>query len=198
MMGLLSGIVTLFSSLLILFNFFGGIFAVVWLGILREWGLIIQGSLFILFASWAVSFLLLPSLALVLPINYFVERKSAIGVAIFGFLNLSYTFAIIAGVSYYVFEFFLSSSPDIALLPVLVWAYTVATAPWTYMASKEGPDSTGSTTTVFFTELGLISVVILIEFFGQPLLRSFYIFGAIMLLPLLLNTSIAVSEFRSK
>jgi hypothetical protein len=81
---------------------------------------------------------LMPSVALSAPGVYFAKRGITIGFYFFGFLSSVYTYVLIAawcgGVTYY----FLNDAPTGAFWPLLIWAYGVATAPWTYMAQQDG------------------------------------------------------------
>lgn len=172
-------------------NMVGGIVAFIWLAILGQWAFIIGGVLYIFLGYWFVSLMLMPGMIFLLPINYFNEKKNAVGLALFGLLNLAYVFVIIAVSSFYITQTFTDNLTGSNLVPLLIWSYSVAIAPWTYMASKEGRSDSafdGTTTTLYFSQIGLIITLILVGFFHKSLLESFYIFGWIMIIPLLLST----------
>lgn len=190
----LEWLVAVVSLPLLLLNMVGGIAALIWLAVLGQWNIVILGVLFSFFGYWLVSILLIPSMALILPVTYFAERKNIIGLSVTGFVNLAYTMAIIGGVSYCVYYTFTGNLSAHYLLPAVIWSYSAAMAPWTYMASKEdrsnGFDAT--TNTLYFAQLGLIVVSVLVAFFNFSLVGSFTIFGYIMIIPLLIQTIVLV------
>lgn len=193
---ILNGIIALISFPLVLLNIIGGIAALIWLIVLGEWNAILLGILIMLIGAFVISFLLMPGLIFMLPISYFAEKNKVFGLAIFGFLNLLYTFAIIAISSYFIFYYITNSVGSEHMLPALIWSYAAATAPWSYMASKEEGargEFNGTQSTLYFAELGLFVVVILLAFFHQTLVTSFYIFSGIMIVPLILSVSIVAN-----
>ena len=173
---------TLLVPILIL-DFLGGIVGFIWLAIYGEWGVIIGGFLYMFLSTFIISILLLPSLLLVAPVAYFAERKQYLGLGIFGLLNASYVAIIIYFTCAWMLQSYTSSVPDgNSILPYLLWGYSIATAPWAYMASKEGEEATGTFTALFLTKLGLLVVVISTGFLNVSLDTSLNYFAFIMFL----------------
>jgi hypothetical protein len=88
--------IAIISLPLIVLNLLGGVASFIWLAILGEWNIIIFGTLYILFGYWFVGLLLIPGMVFVLPISFFAKNKNIVGLAVSGFINLFYVFAVIA------------------------------------------------------------------------------------------------------
>jgi energy-coupling factor transporter ATP-binding protein EcfA2 len=195
----------LFSTLLVpilLLDFLGGIVGFIWLATYGEWGVLIGGFLYMVISTFIISFLLLPSLLLAAPAAYFAERRQYLGMGIFGILSASYVALIIYFTCAWIFQSYTSTVPDgNSILPYLLWGYSIATAPWAYMASKEGEDATGTFLALFFTKLGLLVVVVSSGFLNVELDTSLNYFAFIMFLEVLftagLTTLILVSARKS-
>jgi len=186
--------VAIVSVPLIVLNLLGGIISFIWLAILGEWSTILYGSLYIIFGSWLVGIFLIPGMIFMIPIVFFEKKKNTAGLAISGFMNLFYVFAVIAGSSYLIYLNITDNLTNVHLLPLLIWSYSVAISPWTYMASKEERSSTGfdgTLVTLYFTEIGLVIASVLIAC-GLDLSKSFTIFSVIMVIPLLMATYMVV------
>jgi len=52
--------------------------------------------------------------------------------------------------------------------PYLLWAYGMATGPWTYMAAREGQDAVGSTLAALGACVGVIGIMGVILFASHP------------------------------
>jgi len=68
-----------------------------------------------------------------------------------------------------------------AIIPHLLWGYATMMAPLSYMASKEDPDSTGTTMAVFFAQICYF-IYVLFYFFGQQFiywLSAMIVFGVL-------------------
>jgi hypothetical protein len=112
-------------------NVCGFIGSGIWLLVIGQWRSVVAGILVCVIAKFVISLALLPSVALGAPGIYFAKRRITIGVYFFGLLSSIYTYVLItawcAGVTFY----FLTDAPAGAFWPLLIWAYGVATAPWT-------------------------------------------------------------------
>lgn len=195
----------LFNTLLVpilLLDFLGGIVGFIWLAVYGEWGVLIGGILYMFISTFIISILLLPSLLLAGPAAFFAERRQFIGMGIFGLLSASYVALIIYFTCAWILQSYTSSIPDgNSILPYLLWGYSIATAPWAYMASKEGEEATGTFTALFFTKLGLLVVVISTGLLSVNLDKSLNYFAFIMFLEVLftagLTALILISERKS-
>ena len=100
---------------------------------------------------------------------------------IMGWLALVFTYSLMV-----VWE---QEAPFIAML---LFAYSVATSPLLYMASKEPPDSEGTNLTMSIVVIGSILTVVL-AFLGVPLVYPLIILCVLMLLRTFLLTALGVS-----
>jgi hypothetical protein len=73
---------------------------------------------------------------LALPMAGLGERR-AFAAALIGLPAMIWTYAVIAVSCAWVFSG-ITTTPHGSLIPYLLWGYAAATAPWSYMASKEG------------------------------------------------------------
>lgn len=133
----------LFFPLLVL-NSFGGLIAAIWLAILGEWRIIFSGLVLIFFSSFALSFLLTPGWFFSNLAARFAEQRKKIVALSIGSLTAIYTMSVLIAFSLAIlFDFTQRAAISTPLLPVLLWAYTAAMAPFAFMASKENnPQST--------------------------------------------------------
>lgn len=178
---------------ILLLDFLGGIIGFIWLATMGEWGIIIGGVIYMIIGAFVVSLLLIPSLILVAPITYFAKKENIAGTAFFGLLSVSYVAIIIYYTCAWIFQAYTGSVPaGNSILPYLLWSYAIATAPWAYMASKEGEESTGTFMALFFSKLGLASVVALTGFFGVALSTSLGVFAFIMFIEVIVAATITV------
>jgi energy-coupling factor transporter ATP-binding protein EcfA2 len=178
---------------ILLLDFFGGIIGFIWLAILGEWGIIIGGVIYMVIGAFVVSLLLIPSLLLVAPITYFAKKENTVAIAFFGLLSVSYVAVIIYFTCAWIFKAYTGAIPaGNSVLPYLLWSYSIATAPWAYMASKEDKDATGTFMALFFSKLGLACVVVLTGFFGVALSTSLGVFAFLMFVEVLVAATITV------
>jgi hypothetical protein len=167
-MNALLGFIKLFSLPIVLLNIVGGIISLIWLAILREWGAIGYGICAIIFSTFAISFLLLPSLLLSGPGTYFLKKGHKYLFYMFSFLSNLYVNVLITVWCVGSLLLFMEKASPASLIPMLIWSYGIATSPWTYMASKEGPDALGSCVPSFFAQIGYIIMMFMVLFHCCP------------------------------
>jgi hypothetical protein len=145
----------LMAPMLVL-NLLGGLVGGVWLAILGDWSTLFFGIAYMVVGAFALSLLLAPAMLLALPMAALGERR-AFAAALIGLPAMIWTYAVIAVSCAWVFRG-ITMTPQGSLIPYLLWGYAAATAPWSYMASKEGNDG-HSGVAVFFASLGLIAMM---------------------------------------
>lgn len=151
-------IINVISVPIILLNYFSGIVGGIWLLILGQWRLV--------FASIAVSFVVplayslvtIIQMPLVLLMSYAEERNKKTLAIFSGFINLFIGHAVIF---FYVFGVLeavikISIKTHLSIIPFLVLGYSVATGPFSFMASRESEDSVGSFIGVFVTQISYL------------------------------------------
>ena len=153
-----------------LLNFLGGIVGGVWLAVLGKWGLLGIGILSIFISSSSIVWTMMPSLLLTVPGALAIERgKWAIGMPCLLIANL-WISAVMAVWCVGCFWIVKSYHTNGTIWPYLLWAYSMATGPWTYMASKSAPDEYGSTISAFAACLGAIAIMGVLLFEDSPTL----------------------------
>jgi hypothetical protein len=160
-----AAIMSLISIPVMLLNFGGGIIGGVWLAVLGKWSLLGLGLASMFISSFGLGLALMPGLLFVAPGALALDRgKYVIGILCLIMGNL-WTFAIMTvwcvGCFYVVFSGYYSSG---SVWPYLLWAYGMATGPWTYMAARGGPEETGSTFSAFGACVGAIAIMGVIIF----------------------------------
>ena len=141
--------------IIILLNFLGGIIGGVWLFILGEWEFILIGFIISIFFPWIYTLISM----VITPVNlltaYFYKKSKKMPSLISGFVGMFFGHIIII---FYVL-IVLSNSTDnatlakVSVIPFLLFGYSVATSPFSYMASKEPSDSYGSYFAVFIAQI---------------------------------------------
>lgn len=165
-------LVTLTGLIFIPLNIFSGIVAVIWLIIVREWGLLVFGVITGFVMPWGYSIALLPTFPLLGLLTRFVERGNKKLTILLGFVMSFYTNIVNVLWVYYVFNEVTSNSNH--LVAKMLWGYSITMGPLGYMASKEDPDNSG-------TFLGLL--IAQISYF---LLVILFIFNQVSMLPLII------------
>ena len=141
----LLGVISVLSLPVMLLNFGGGIVGGIWPLILGNWALVGLGLLSMFISSIGLSLALAPGLLFSGPgVLALGHRRYVIG-SIALLLGNLWTFVVMTvwcvGSFYVVFRsYYIGGS----IWPYLLWAYGMATGPWTYMAAREGQDSIGS------------------------------------------------------
>lgn len=148
-------------------NMFGGIVAGIWLVLQGDWWALGYGIVFLLISHWGVSLLLVPFFLLSVPSMRLIERgKLFLGRVLFALGSL-YMQAIMFFWCVFVTGFFLKHPRNASLFPILLWAYGVATGPWTFLASKDQEAEGGnefSVISILFLQAGYLVGAILFVF----------------------------------
>ena len=156
-----SAVMSIIMTALIALNFFSGIIAGIWLAIIGDWGSIGLGFLFGFVMPYAFAIASLPSMGLALLLGLVAEKGSKIFTALLGFLSSAYNNILIAIWAFYVFGFFIGQIESSSYIPYLLWGYSTVMAPLAYMASKEPPDSYGTSLGLLFAQVCFLVLVIL-------------------------------------
>jgi hypothetical protein len=198
----LTALITAFSVPMILLNLLGGIVGGIWLIILGMWSPI-GVSLGILFVgSFALGFLLMPSLIFAIPAAKAAERGNT-GAAVFiGMFALLYTTILIVAWAFMILKAFAGMGPDAAQWPLMLISYGAATGPWAYMASKEERANPGgvqhSAIHVFFLSAGYIVAMGARLFAAASFETCLWILIITMVIGLILQGIVAAEEHRMR
>ncbi len=150
---------------IMLLNIFGVVVGGVWLGILGEWGKVGIGIAGMVGGAFLCSILMLPGFALTIPgLALWVKggvfaRLLATPLLLIGH---SWTYVVMTAWAFGAFLLlFKNVSVYGSILPYALWAYGVATAPWTYMLQKDvqaGNDH--GAIGVFFLQIACVLLVL--------------------------------------
>lgn len=193
-MGLVTALSTIAVPIMIL-NLLGGIISGIWLVILGEWDEIIRGIIFIVVSGFVISFALMPGLLFAGPAAMAMERGKKILGVFLGSFSILYTVALISIWCIWIMWLFVSSAPESSLIPLLIWSYGVALAPWMWLAQEDqrGGGNEFSILTTLFAQVAYIFGMI-IFFFGATFGTIAITFGIIMLIGAALQIIIAFGE----
>jgi len=160
-------------------NMLGGVVAAIWLAILGQWGAIGIGVAVMFGAHFAIAIAMMPQIALGMPSAWLLEKGYRVLGAIFALPALIYLYALITFWCGIVLQSSMARvSTEAMLIPMVLWSYAVATAPWTYMAQRE--NNIGSSTPIFFMELGYIVAGSMIVFGRSAFGDAMVVFAGIM------------------
>lgn len=143
-------------------------------------------------SGFAISIALMPSLLFAAPAALAIEKgKKLLGIFL-GSLSVLYTFALMSIWCVWIMWLFASSASDKSLIPLLIWSYGVALAPWMWLAQKDqqGGGNEYSMFTIFFAQISYIFTMIMF-FLGATIGAITITFGTIMIVGAILQVIIA-------
>ena len=190
------GIVITLMIPLFLLNTLGGIVGGIMLLFGGDWQPVVLGIVIMLLSIPVISLLMLPMLLFISIISYFYRRKNVVGLALTVFVSQSYLYGLIFGIGYSIFGAMQQFAPDANNFALIIWAFAVASGPWTYMASKEG-DNNSTQSTLLVTQVGLLVVVIAL-LCGVSLDDVFDVVRALVVIPILFSTWFAIQLVRNR
>jgi hypothetical protein len=122
------------------------------------------------------------------------KGKKLLGIFL-GSLSVLYTIILITVWCIWIMRLFVSSANEGSLIPLLIWSYGVAFAPWMWLAQKDqqGGGNEYSIFTIFFAQVSYILGMGMF-FLGSTLETITIIFGAIMLIGAVLQIFIAFGD----
>jgi len=174
-MAAIAGILTIPIMIL---NLLAAVVGGIWLAFAGDWSVLLIGLSAILIGHFAISLLLAPSMILVIPMNWALEKNHTTFAILLAIPSVLWTYLILAAWCFIWFRYFLHGVTDGTLVPRLLWAYAVATGPWTYLASVDARSDPRSPaiTTSFFAQIGcVIMMVIAFATDGRPDDNSMYL-----------------------
>jgi len=190
-----NGVLTGLTVPMIVLNSVGSIISGVWLLFLGEWWALIQGIIFILLSSFTVSILLLPNIGIAALATLFYKRGEQFLGMFFLSASLLYTLLLITFWSTWILNMFIVEATPSSLIPLLIWSYGVALAPWSWLASKDQGEGGNefSVMTTFSTQLAYIIAIIAI-IAGTSIVATVPIFLLILLINFIAQLYIVISN----
>jgi len=182
-----------------LLNFGGGIVGGIWLAFLDKWGLLGLGIVSMFISSFGISLALAPGLLFAAPAVVALDRGRYIIGGLCLTLTNVWTYVVMTvwnvGCFYVVVGYYDHGS----IWPYLLWAYGIATGPWTYMAARGGPEEAGSYLSAFGACVGAIAIMGLLLFKHQVTVVDAAIdFGIPMLIVFILQTVVSFLFIREQ
>ncbi|MBL7188598.1 MAG: hypothetical protein ISS70_19920 [Phycisphaerae bacterium] len=158
----LSGIISATTSTAwLLFSFFAGFAAGIWLLILHDWQLVVFG--FVASLVMPKAYALLTFLPVLLLANL-AESSAAKGwtvvTSIMAFISALFDYSILSFWVLLVFVYCTIQRGDNNWTPYAIWAYSTTLAPLVYLASKESSSNTATVLALFFAMLSVVLLVI--------------------------------------
>jgi hypothetical protein len=167
----------IFSLLVVpiaILNFGGGILGGIWLAVLGEWSLIGIGLAATIASTMLLSLMLMPGLLFSAPAALALEKGHYFIGILLGAVSALWTYIVIVAWCVLAFGFVVYQHHSGSIWPYLLWAYSVSTGPWTYMAQQEAradPNSF-SPLTAFFACVGAVAMMATYLLMSRPTLAS--------------------------
>ena len=199
-MNFLRVITAIFGIPLMLLNLFGGVIAAIWLAFLSEWTIIGLGIGIILLGAFVISIALMPALIILVPLHGCSEKNNKFGLYSLGFISSLYTNGVLTAWCISVLYFFAISATNSNYIPILIWAFTVATTPLNYMARKELQSGNESYALVsaMFAQIAFLITAASLLLFNVSVLDLVIIFATVMLINVFIQFQIATDQTRSE
>lgn len=126
-----------FQLPIVFLNIFGSLGAFIWLLVIGEWRAVVAGIVIAVVSPFLLGLVLLLGAVIGMPAISFARRGATVGLYFFSFLASAYTYSVMVGWCIGVAHYFLDSAGSRNYWPLAIWSYSVATAPWTYMAQQD-------------------------------------------------------------
>ena len=140
-MKVLTAIITGLSLPILALNALGGIVSGIWLICLGQWKLVVFGLLVGIFATWLLSLVMMPAVALILLGSKLANKGKLLGFLAFVSAASLWQYVLASIWCIAVFFSIAEHATDKTVIPRMIWAYGVAIAPWSYMAQGEDQGS---------------------------------------------------------
>ena len=187
---------------IMILNFLSGIVGGIWLGVLGYWYVILIGLGLTVAGTFLVSLLLMPGMLFIAPMlgN---ERlaQSKFAMIPLTFCSVFYTYCVMGIWAIGIYWYFAQNVGPNAVVPVVLWSYSTATAVWSYMAQKEAQTGNDySTLSAFFHQIGCIALMIYTyNNFRDPNLSEMAVWFAIpMVISLFVQVAFMASMIKAR
>lgn len=185
---------------LVLINMLGWVVSGIWLAWLGEWRTIGLGLVFLLASLTMLGLALVPSLLISGAAAACFQRRQIAPYILLHAISGLYVIGIQTVWCCGVLFFFTESLSQEKRIPTLLWSYAIATAPWSFMASKdrgEQPEQGfASRLSSFLGQVAYLVIVMVILNSSITQSSAVAIFAAIMLIGLALQLALGVAMQR--
>ncbi|QDR80198.1 MFS transporter [Sporomusa termitida] len=162
-------IISALSVPIMILNMFGGIIAGIWLIIIGKWAPVGIAIATALVSSFVIGFAMLPAMIFSIPAAKMINKGTGfIGYFLF-FCSSVYVFGVLWYWSIFIFGVYVSyiGPGGTGIIPLMIMAYSVATAPVGHLASKES-DSPATMIATFCTMVGCMVFMLSLIFNIHP------------------------------
>jgi hypothetical protein len=156
---MIKAILGLISIPVKLLNFGGGIVGGIWLAMLGKWGLLGLGVASMFISSFGLALALMPGLLFMVPGGLAIDRGRYVVGGLCLVLSNLWAYIVMTVWSVGCFKVVFGHYDSGSIWPYLLWAYGVATGPWTYRAATGGSGDTGSPLSAFGACVGAIAIM---------------------------------------
>lgn len=185
---------------LLVLNLAGGIVAAIWLMLLGDWWPLLVGVGAIIGGASACALALSPSLLIGIFAASLFERGGIYRVVAYPLILATslWIYVVMCVWTLLWFFYFAHITASGSIIPMMLWAYTVATAPWSYMAQRDaqGGEHTASMA-VFFLEVGSVAGLVLLLCGAHPA-TAVLVFLMVMSATFLVNLCLAGASALSR
>jgi len=186
---------------LMILNMVGGVAAAIWLIVLGDWLVLGVGIAIAFFGNWIINLALMPGMFLFGAPGMALENKGKHGGALFfAFLNAVYVAALITFWCIGTLLLLTSLAKTYSVVPLTLFAYGCATAPWAYLAQKDQQSGGNefSNIAILFAEIAFVAMG-LTNIIARPTTGILLaIFSCIMAVGVVLEMLLAVYQSRKE
>jgi len=183
-------LITAITLPILILNIFGAFFALIWLAILGEWGLIFDGFLISFIFGIIFPFICMPSSLISILGLKLIERGKIIFGSFIASLSFFYVPTLLIIWCIYVLKYFSYYSNPNSIIPILIWSYSISLGPMQYWSKKENQeqegDAWGTTMTLLFLSISYI-IAMFMFFYGLSMKSIFFVFALLMLIDIIIK-----------
>ena len=180
---------------IVFINNFGVIAAGIWLLLLGEWNIIIQGLVILLSGYVLPLWIFMIGMIFVMPSTYFIEKNNQTAGMFFGFMNVLSAVAIIVVWCVIVLFYFLKLAGYGSFYPTILWSYCITTSPLAYLAYKDlQGGNEAAMILAFFAELSYLIIILGFILVGMTVTSVWILFSSFMLIGLIIQLIITGSN----
>ena len=200
------GIINALSVPIMFLNMFSGIIAGIWLIIIGKWAPVGVAITAALVSSFAIGFAMLPAMIFSIPAAKMLNKGTGlIGYLLF-FCSSVYVFGVLWYWSTFIFGIYASyvGSDGTGVIPLMLMAYSVATAPVGHLASKES-DSPATMIATFCTMVGCMVFMLSLILNIHPGIGNLIFMGimalgvfAQLIMVVQLSTAMQIDEYKNE
>jgi hypothetical protein len=184
--------VKLVTPVIMFLNAAGPVIAAIWLVILGHWQLVVVIFLIKVFvAPQVLPFALMPQVGIAATAMYFAKKQNRIFTYLIVGLAHLYAAALMSVWAIGTLALFASASgtsqATSTLTPYLLWAYGIATAPWTYLIMRDVSETVSPAQVLcFFQQIGCVAAMLVMLLAGASLMVGGGLIATTTLLSLVL------------